>query len=751
MELASLPRAKDGRIALITDGTSLAFWLLGDRCVTRDGVTATIAAWHLGGEYLELACRTRRFGAGLKAAGVALTCVFEAPAGKMIASPRPDSTAAARTASAASDSGSAATATHTVGDGGLEAADGAAQADGAARDGGAGFSPASSEEAGLEDLVAAGSHPTAAAAPRRDGGKRMASHRHARYLARYKKTTAAVGKLAALAAGEDAGEAPWMTTRALDQTPPPEMFLRQVRMSMDQAGLTVMTPTAEADDTLVEYVRNGSAYAVLSRDSDFAVAEGCRWLTLDMLDTDALMSGDPAAAQAAHGWLFEPATVASALRLDGLEALFATCCLAGQSSTQELCDRLDITALLGISSSVYRNSDRPIKRIEYIAQWMAAPRLARSSAGRGKADWLEEGVPRLCEMSEQDATAWRAAVQASRKFYCLPLTPGAADELVAVAEPVAAAEPAAQPDEDGADALLALESPAAAAARDELHGWARGAATHGEVWRHATYERPFDRESGGIAAAYRPLHARLFAALGCTGVVTEFAWDGAFYGSGAAEFDIVPDQAGADSAASAGAADAAAGFALGPLRAMLLHPRALLPASEDPALALPVREAFAALVLRYLFSLPAVCEAAVVHRVTGWAENAAIACVASSLVAEEEVRKGGPHPAPAARQTTPWLCLELSSLLQACVRDAYNTMGVLRGPAAVRNRVPPPAALFSGAELRRLFCLAAPQQLQPVDPSASAEWFHASLSPRAAELAVRLAAAARCGLQQGDR
>jgi hypothetical protein len=55
--LSSLPRSADGRVSLVADGSSLAFWLLGERCTGDDD--PQVAAWHMGGEYRELATRTR--------------------------------------------------------------------------------------------------------------------------------------------------------------------------------------------------------------------------------------------------------------------------------------------------------------------------------------------------------------------------------------------------------------------------------------------------------------------------------------------------------------------------------------------------------------------------------------------------------------------------------------------------------------------------------------------------------------------
>ncbi len=56
--LASLPRAPDGTVSLVADGASLAFWLLGARVSGGDDDLA-VAPWHLGGEYRELALKTR--------------------------------------------------------------------------------------------------------------------------------------------------------------------------------------------------------------------------------------------------------------------------------------------------------------------------------------------------------------------------------------------------------------------------------------------------------------------------------------------------------------------------------------------------------------------------------------------------------------------------------------------------------------------------------------------------------------------
>ena len=93
-------------------------------------------------------------------------------------------------------------------------------------------------------------------------------------------------------------------TQTLDQISLPELTVEQVKRTLTEEGVRVVVSlSAEADDELIAAVRSGSAYAVLSCDSDFAVAEGCRYMPLEMLDTDALARGEEAAARCALAWV----------------------------------------------------------------------------------------------------------------------------------------------------------------------------------------------------------------------------------------------------------------------------------------------------------------------------------------------------------------------------------------------------------------------------------------------------------------
>ena len=58
LALSELPLNTHGKRVLVADGASLAFYLLGPRRRGNDN-TPLVSAWHLGGEYRDLAARTR--------------------------------------------------------------------------------------------------------------------------------------------------------------------------------------------------------------------------------------------------------------------------------------------------------------------------------------------------------------------------------------------------------------------------------------------------------------------------------------------------------------------------------------------------------------------------------------------------------------------------------------------------------------------------------------------------------------------
>lgn len=58
LTLSELPLNAHGRRVLVADGASLAFYLLGPRRRGTDRAPL-VSAWHLGGEYRDLAARTR--------------------------------------------------------------------------------------------------------------------------------------------------------------------------------------------------------------------------------------------------------------------------------------------------------------------------------------------------------------------------------------------------------------------------------------------------------------------------------------------------------------------------------------------------------------------------------------------------------------------------------------------------------------------------------------------------------------------
>jgi hypothetical protein len=58
LTLSELPLNAHGQRVLVADGASLAFFLLGPRRRGSDKAPL-VSAWHLGGEYRDLAARTR--------------------------------------------------------------------------------------------------------------------------------------------------------------------------------------------------------------------------------------------------------------------------------------------------------------------------------------------------------------------------------------------------------------------------------------------------------------------------------------------------------------------------------------------------------------------------------------------------------------------------------------------------------------------------------------------------------------------
>jgi HrpA-like RNA helicase len=567
--------------------------------------------------------------------------------------------------------------------------------------------------------------------------------------ARMARSTLAVGELHTLVSGG----APSLA--ALASTPPPELFVEQVKRTLVEEGVQlVVSIAAEADDQLVACVRSGAAYAVLSNDTDFCVAEGCRLMHLDMMDAETLMDAcdggvDTAAAAAARAraWVFEPAAVASALGLRSVRALFEACCLAGQDATGELCDRLGVMPRLGVQHTRGRSA------VAAASAWVASQPSSGDAEALCCVD-LESGVPALCGMGAEDAAAWAEAIRASRAFY-LCATDAGADDAENSSRWVSALPPAAR-------------DIAAAVVRDALPTWALAVAAHRQCWvAGVAYERPWGADAGGgCSASHRPLRARLYARLGlrahdgadgdADGAVVEHCWGGDFWGSGVVRVRVVPDVAASNSAAAAVSAAEGAAHPWARLRA-LLHttPLAALPlplAADDPALTLPSHEAFAALTLRYLFSLKLASSAAVVRRLSAWQAAACVAVVASTLTLDAAVRAGdGTEPPPAQWESPSWRALEVSALLQSCVAHAYAAADVA-GPFGARRNTPPPAALFTGAEFHRLF-RAAEAALRAA-PAADATawpppWWADALPPAASALASRLGAAARHGLPPG--
>ena len=436
--------------------------------------------------------------------------------------------------------------------------------------------------------------------------------------------------------------------------------------------------------------------------------------------------------------MFEPPKVASALGLSSLRQLVDVCCLVGTDATGELCARFDVHSRLGIEDD---RQKQPL--VVATAQRQAAQPV----------ELLSE-VPLLCRMSDEEADAWRTAVRAAESFYLAgPTGPTGAGAFQGAAW-VALLSPAAQ-------------AVAARMADDTLPTWALAVVAHGHVWLPgSTYERPWGQHPGeGGAASHAPLRARLYAALLGGGVpteVTEYGWDGQFWGSGVTHVSLAVPPLPLILPAEPGATSSSPWLAL----RQLLHSRCtgappLTAARQDPALALGHHAAWAALALRYLFSLRLSSKAMVVRRLSALHAEVCVACVASCLTLDVQVRAGKRlEPGAGEWESPPWRCLELSSLLQSCLIYAYAATDVA-GPPGARRHAPPPASLISGTELLRMFRCAESSRRErpPADADCIAtwagdgpDWWRAVLDDEAHLLArslLRAAAAPYLPIQQG--
>jgi len=535
---------------------------------------------------------------------------------------------------------------------------------------------------------------------------------------------------------------------ALHNTPPPELTLEQVKRTLQEEGVScAVSLEAEADDELVRLVRSGQAYAVLSGDSDFAVAEGCRLIPLGLLDDRALQeAGGPLDAQAAPpatigAWIVEPERVAAAMGASSVRAMVDACLLAGQDNTLEAVTRHDAAARLGIRTAPER---------------AAVASIAAALAER-PIDLAHE-LPSLVGMVPADADAWRAALRSAQAFYLADGCDEPGDAWVGRLPPSCAM--VAQRTRD-----------------DTLPAWALSLVAHDRVWPPGSvpYERPWgDEATGGSSQAHAPLRARLYAELQppekATRVVTEYGWDGRFWGSGVREAALAPPPprlalAGEGLAAAEAAAAAAGALPGAPwarMRSLLAdeEPGEAAPGvagGTDPAMELEAWPAFAALTLRYLLSLKSGggAAAATVRRLTAWQAEACVAAFALAMRTHADCAAGAAEPPRADfAPGPPWRALEVSSLLQSCVTHAYAAADVA-GPPGVRRAAPPPAALFSGAAFRRLF-LAAEAAARSRPPAAAAEglascvrpdgagpaWWAAEMGPEGATAARALARAA---------
>ena len=687
--LSQIPGGPDGQPpTLVCDGASLSFWLQGERTNFGKGSSLEVSAGHLGGEYLELAEKTRRarrpssrppprsqplprrFARSLRRSGVRLTCIFD---------------------------------------------------------------------------------PARLTAP--ESARKLAS-----WASRVQHATLAVGELHTFVTSGVA------SALALHNTPPPELAMEQVKRTLQEEGvLCEVSLAAEADDALVWQVRSGAAYAVLSADSDFAVAEGCRMVPLNLLNLDSFLAAGADSARADHEaaqlrvWLFEPTRVAAALGLAGVRQLIDVCCLVGQDSTAELVARLDILPRLSVNTS----TDLPA--VQHVAAALLAlpEQLSLSTA-----------LPELVGMAPADADAWRVALSSALSFYLVDAGAGSSEQGGGGAEWV--------------NHLPAGVAAVAARTReDTLPSWALSLCAHRRVWLPGgvPYERPWgDDPGGGSSLAHLPLRQRLYARLlHSTGsvcdleTVIEFGWDGRHWGSGMKESEMtVPTDLTAAGLPPLGqlspaeAEAAAAGLLPG---AQWADMRALLcPGGDrdglafergdrvDSALQLPQEEAWVALVLRYLFSLKRTAGgAATVRRLNAWQAEACVAQLAAALELQTRIAEGKTNPpGPAVWETPAWRSLEVSSLLQSCITFGYAAADVA-GPPGVRRSAPSPAALFSGLSFKGLWAAAeaAARRKPPAEAlsewasEAGPGWWRGFLVPEAAQLAKRLLSASLDGLVGG--
>ena len=462
--------------------------------------------------------------------------------------------------------------------------------------------------------------------------------------ARLERSTASVGALQALLSGTLRGAAD-----ALGASPAPELGLEEMRRALARAGAAVRVAlAAEADDELVALVRGGHAAAVLSNDSDFAVAEGCRWLPLSMLsfDDDAGAPSPSRPPGAVRGWLFEPSGVAAALGLSSVRQLVAASCLAGTDATGGLLrGRLTMAQLDGEAGST---SEPGATIIQRAAAWVASRAPLRSANGSangsahgdgcdddGGAEACLAALPTLLGFSAADRSAWSDAVAAASRFYLIDPSASSSSSPPTPARASPPAHPAAW-----VEALpRGVRAAAAATSADALPSWALGALAHSRCWLPGlAYERAWGGDAGGgVSAAHAPLRRRMYAALGVVGApaqiasqtqqqqqqgggggdaasgceridavdggggggqrfVREHGWDGAFWGSGCAAADApVMDEAAAEALrggvarltrfSSWGANDGRPSCVWAPLAFLLADPNLEAPSDAEAAAA----------------------------------------------------------------------------------------------------------------------------------------------------------------------
>eukprot|EP00698_Gefionella_okellyi_P018047 TRINITY_DN5379_c0_g1_i1.p1 TRINITY_DN5379_c0_g1~~TRINITY_DN5379_c0_g1_i1.p1 ORF type:complete len:2125 (+),score=588.22 TRINITY_DN5379_c0_g1_i1:192-6377(+) len=180
----------------------------------------------------------------------------------------------------------------------------------------------------------------------------------------------------------------------------PTLARHQLLATLRRIGVDVRFSFSEADVMLANLCRSGECYAVLSRDSDFCVFSGCRYIPTNFFPLCADGSVGFAADSPVLARVFSAESVARALQIR-VTQLIDLAALCGNDITGHVLDEIPIADRLGIPSHRIPRTNERRSRPEAVAAYL------RQFPGMRLSDLLD---------ADRDAAFVKVAAQ-SETFY----------------------------------------------------------------------------------------------------------------------------------------------------------------------------------------------------------------------------------------------------------------------------------------------------------------------------------------------